>query len=134
MLFVARALRSLRVGNHVEQQIALIIDFEVHPPAPRDSSLPDIARLIVLLGVQRGVAEVPHEKSYLFVSGELDRSCSVLVATPKALCEPGGPRAGYRRDLLREGRIRRPLSALVTARAVRNGPWTRPASTSASAS
>lgn len=61
--------RSLRMRPYIVETKLFAFDGEVESPASVHATLPEIERLIVLLGAQRWMMEVFEEQSALFVEG-----------------------------------------------------------------
>ena len=75
----------------VVEPVGVALDREVKPPPSRDPGLPEVARLVVLLGAQGGVAEVLEQELEFLVKGPLDGGWSAGVAADEALREGSGP-------------------------------------------
>jgi hypothetical protein len=60
------------------------VDLKIETPRPGDARLPDVVRFVVLLGVERGVAEVLRKELKFPIEGALNlgRSAPILPARP----------------------------------------------------
>ena len=103
-----------------EEEVGLSVDLEVEPIPVIHPRLPDIVRLILLLGPKRWMSKIGEQKAQLLVELGLTLYGQLLVLLAKAE---------------REGRCHavRRRRARTVAWAVGNGPLTRPRLTSLSA-
>jgi hypothetical protein len=75
----------LGVRDDVEQVVQISVDLEVEAPAHIHAALPNIARLIVLLGSQRWMAEVLRQKPQLFIALFLNTQRGIRIAPAETL-------------------------------------------------
>ncbi len=68
----------LRVGDDVDQVVGVAFHPVIKTPPPVDPSLRDVLCLVVLLGVEGGVAWVAEEVAELLAEGPLDPLRGVL--------------------------------------------------------
>ena len=61
----------LRMRDDCEDHVGVPVDLEVEAPPPCDPRLPDVLGLGVLLGPERGVAEILDEEAELLVESLL---------------------------------------------------------------
>lgn len=76
--------RVSRVRDDREQDVGVVLDLEVEAPVAIDAGLPDVARLVVLLGAERMVTEVAEQESKLLleVLADSSRCCSDILIEP----------------------------------------------------
>jgi len=71
--------------NDVVEMVGVSLNGEIKTPPLCDSGLPDVTCLIVLLGLERGVAEILKQKLEASLKCALDMGRSALIAPAKAL-------------------------------------------------
>src|ERR1022692_3175394 len=69
----------LGVGDDSGDDIGVIVDLEIEPPALSDAGLPEVQAFVVLLGVQRRVLQVVSQKAHLFVESFSDLLLQAVV-------------------------------------------------------
>jgi hypothetical protein len=57
----------------VDEVVGVVLDSEIETPTQGDARLPKVATHVVLLGAQRGVADILEEEFCLAIEGFLDR-------------------------------------------------------------
>jgi hypothetical protein len=67
-----------RMRNYAGYNVGVATDLEIEAPRAVDAGLPDVAGLVVLLGVQRRVVQVLEEKTELLFKGFLNRRRGLL--------------------------------------------------------
>jgi hypothetical protein len=65
--------------DDVQNKVGVTGDEKIEAPVAIYTGLPDVARLIVFLGTERGVAEVLHQQFHLLVECSLDGVGSLSV-------------------------------------------------------
>ena len=74
-----------RVRKEGEEAVEVAFDGEIKAPPPIDPGLPDATGLVVLLGTQRGVAQVLEQEGDAAVHGPLDPRRSARIVLKEAL-------------------------------------------------
>src|SRR5207249_3900397 len=110
-----------RVWHDVDEVIGVALDAEVEAPAERHAGLPNVARLVVLLSVQRRVTDVGNQEGNAAVEGISNHRGSALVTTAEALRVPKAHYAFFTFFT-----FFRACSEWTSSLAESNGPYTRP--------
>ena len=119
-LFDRTCPRSFRMRDDGQEEVGLSVDLKVEPIPVIHPRLPDVVRLIVLLGPKRWMSKVGDQEGQLLVELRLPVFGELLILSAKAEREGRGHAVRRRR-------------ARTVAWAVGNGPLTRPRLTSSSA-
>ena len=70
------------MGDDADDDQSIVPNLKIKTPGSVNAGLPQILRLVVLLGAKRGVMQVVNQKTNLFIKGSLNRWLQVVVVFP----------------------------------------------------
>jgi len=103
------------------EMVRVSFDGEIEPPVASYSSLPDVSRLVVLLGMQTGMSEILHEELCLLIECLLHLKWRIAILLQKARREKQFHFSSVRLADLLVLRLCRWSDSIISS-AVSNGP------------